>query len=265
MLSTMNRFSQKQKHFLIDQYVNKERSTYEIAQELNTYPNKVRRALKALGIELRNKSEAQTVAIASGRHEHPTKGKVRTESEKIAISDGMFSYWENMEDEERERRSEISKQQWAAMSEEERHNLRQMAAEAVRLASKEGSKIEKFIYQGLSKAGYDAIFHKKGLTSDDKMEVDIFIPSLKLAVEIDGPAHFLPIWGHENLNRHIRADAVKAGLLINRGFAIVRVKNLIKNLSAKNMRNALDKVLTEVMSVEQNFPPLDKRLIEIET
>ena len=73
MLSTMNRFSQKHKHFLIDQYVNKERSTYEIAQELNTYPNKVRRALKALGIELRNKSEAQTVAIASGRHEPPTK------------------------------------------------------------------------------------------------------------------------------------------------------------------------------------------------
>ena len=99
----MNRFSQKHKEFLINQYINEEKSTYEIAQELNTYPNKVRRALKSLGIALRDKSSAQSVAIASGRHEHPTKGKKRTESEKIATSDGMYSYWKEMDDEERDR------------------------------------------------------------------------------------------------------------------------------------------------------------------
>ena len=261
----MNRFSQKHKEFLINQYINEEKSTYEIAQELNTYPNKVRRALKSLGIALRDKSSAQSVAIASGRHEHPTKGKKRTESEKIAISDGMYSYWKEMDDEERDRRSELSKRQWANMSGEERETLRQMAAEAVRRASKEGSKIEKFLYESLTKEGYRAIFHKKGLIASDKLEVDIFIPELKTAIEIDGPAHFLPIWGEANLNRHIRADAVKAGLLINRGYVIIRVKNLIKNLSAKNMRDAFDILLVELKKVEENFPPLAKRLIEIET
>jgi very-short-patch-repair endonuclease/DNA-binding CsgD family transcriptional regulator len=261
----MNRFSQKHKEFLINQYINEEKSTYEIAQELNTYPNKVRRALKSLGIALRDKSSAQSVAIASGRHEHPTKGKKRTESEKIAISDGMYSYWKEMDDEERDRRSELSKRQWANMSDEERETLRQMAAEAVRRASKEGSKIEKFLYESLTKEGYRAIFHKKGLIASDKLEVDIFIPELKTAIEIDGPAHFLPIWGEANLNRHIRADAVKAGLLINRGYVIIRVKNLIKNLSAKNMRDAFDILLVELKKVEENFPPLAKRLIEIET
>ena len=40
----MNKFSQKHKEFLIEQYVNKKRSTYEIAQDLKTYPKKVRRA-----------------------------------------------------------------------------------------------------------------------------------------------------------------------------------------------------------------------------
>ena len=50
----MNRFSQKHKEFLVEQYVNKKKSTYEIAQELNTYPNKVRRALKALGIDTKD-------------------------------------------------------------------------------------------------------------------------------------------------------------------------------------------------------------------
>ena len=70
-----SQFLQKNKEFIIDQYMNKNKSTYEIAQELKTYPNKIRRALKTLGVDLRDRSTAQTVAIASGRHEHPTKGK----------------------------------------------------------------------------------------------------------------------------------------------------------------------------------------------
>ena len=261
----MNRFSLKHKEFLVDQYVNKKKSTYEIAQDLNTYPNKVRRALKALGIDLRDKSAAQSQAIASGRHEHPTKGKIRTEAEKIAISDGMHSFWQNMEEDERNRRSELSKQQWASMSDEDKFNLRKMAAAAVRRASKEGSKIEKFLYEGLTANGYDAIFHKKGLIPNEKMEVDIFIPSLKTAIEIDGPAHFLPIWGEINLQKHIRADAIKAGSFINRGFVILRVKNLIRNLSSKNKRDVLDLVIEALVNIENNFPSPDKRLVEIET
>ena len=260
-----NAFINKYKEFIIDQYTNHKKSTYEIAQELKTYPNKIRRALNTLGVELRDKSKAQTVAIQSGRHEHPTKGKKRTEAEKVAISNGMATYWDEMEESERERRSKISKKQWQEMSEEEKANLRKLAAEAVRKASKEGSKIEKFIYEGLTKAGYDVIFHKRGLVANDKLEVDLFVPSLKTAIEIDGPAHFLPIWGQENLVRHIRADAQKAGLLINRGFVVLRVKNIIRNLSQKNMRETLAGVVEQLEKIEKKFPPATKRLIEIES
>ena len=164
-----SRFAQKHKEFLIAQYITKQKSTYEIAQELSTYPNKIRRALKSLGVDLRTKSQAQTVAISTGRHEHPTKGKQRTESEKVAISNGMSTFWDNMDDEERDRRSELSKYQWEQMSEQEKDNLRRAAAEAVRKASKEGSKIEKFVYEGLTKAGYETIFHKRGLLANDKL------------------------------------------------------------------------------------------------
>ena len=260
-----NAFINKYKEFIIDQYTNHKKSTYEIAQELKTYPNKIRRALNTLGVELRDKSKAQTVAIQSGRHEHPTKGKKRTEAEKVAISNGMATYWDEMEESERERRSKISKKQWQEMSEEEKANLRKLAAEAVRKASKEGSKIEKFIYEGLTKAGYDVIFHKRGLVANDKLEVDLFVPSLKTAIEIDGPAHFLPIWGQENLERHIRADAQKAGLLINRGFVVLRVKNIIRNLSQKNMRETLAGGVEQLEKIEKKFPPATKRLIEIES
>tara|TARA_Y100000593_G_scaffold94296_1_gene192721 strand:+ start:1058 stop:1846 length:789 start_codon:yes stop_codon:yes gene_type:complete len=258
-------FINKYKEYIIEQYVNEKKSTYEIAQDLKTYPNKIRRALNTLGVDLRDKSSAQTVAIESGRHEHPTRGKKRTEAEKVAISNGMATYWENMEEDERKRRSDLSKKQWAEMSEEDKANLRKLAAEAVRKASKEGSKIEKFIYEGLTKVGYDVIFHKRGLVANENLEVDLFIPAINTAIEIDGPAHFLPIWGEESLNRHIRADAQKAGLLMNRGFVILRVKNIIRNLSQKNMRETLAAILVELKKIEKKFPPATKRLIEIET
>ena len=260
-----NAFVNKYKEFIIDQYTNHKKSTYEIAQDLKTYPNKIRRALNTLGVELRDKSKAQTVAIQSGRHEHPTKGKKRTEAEKVAISNGMATYWDEMEDTERERRSKLSKKQWDEMPEADKANLRKLAAEAVRKASKEGSKIEKFIYEGLTKAGYDVIFHKRGLVANDKLEVDLFVPSLKTAIEIDGPAHFLPIWGEANLQRHIRSDSQKAGLLINRGFVVLRVKNIIRNLSQKNMRETLAGVVEQLEKIEAKFPPATKRLIEIES
>tara|TARA_R100000005_G_scaffold96430_1_gene83263 strand:+ start:1832 stop:2620 length:789 start_codon:yes stop_codon:yes gene_type:complete len=257
-------FINKYKEYIIEQYTIQNKSTYEIAQELKTYPNKIRRALNTLGVPLRDKSAAQTVAINSGRHEHPTRGKKRTEAEKVAISNGMANYWDEMEDDERKRRSELSKKQWAEMSDADKANLRQLAAKAVRKASKEGSKIEKFIHEGLTKAGYEVIFHKRGLVANDKLEVDLFVPSLKTAIEIDGPAHFLPIWGEESLQRNIRSDAQKAGLLINRGFVILRVKNIIRNLSQKNMRDTLNGIIVELEKIEKKFPPVSKRLIEIE-
>jgi very-short-patch-repair endonuclease len=260
-----SQFLEKYKEYIIDQYTKENKSTYEIAQEIGTYPNKIRRTLNTLGVDLRDRSSAQTVAIQSGRHEHPTRGKKRTEAEKVAISNGMASFWENMEDSERERRANLSKEQWASMSEEEKANLRKLAAEAVRKASKEGSKIEKFIYEGLTDAGYQVIFHKRGLIPNENMEVDLFVPGIKTAIEIDGPAHFLPIWGEVNLQKHIRSDAQKAGLLLNRGYVILRVKNLIKNISQKRMRDILAQVIDELEKIDNKFPPQSKRLIEIQT
>ena len=68
---------------------------------------------------------------------------------------------------------------------------------------------------------------------NENLEIDLFIPALKTAIEIDGPAHFLPIWGQQSLERHIRADAQKAGLLINRGFVV-----LPRNLESYRLRRA---------------------------
>ena len=116
----------------------------------------------------------------------------------------------------------------------------------------------------MTKLGYEVIFHKRGLIANDKLEVDLFLPAMNIAIEIDGPAHFLPIWGEESLQRHIRSDAQKAGLLINRGFAVLRVKNIIRNLSQKNMRETLEAIVEQLVKIDKKFPPISKRLIEIE-
>ncbi len=42
---------------VISLYTKNNKSTYEIAQELNTYPNKIRRILKKHNISLKSKSD----------------------------------------------------------------------------------------------------------------------------------------------------------------------------------------------------------------
>lgn len=254
----------KEEKFIVKEYVENNKSTYEISESLGTYPNKVRRTLVKLGVKLRDKSKAQSTAIKSGRHKHPTQGTERSENDKVKISEGMSSHWEHMGDEERTRRSETAKKQWDNMSDEDRDKLRKSAAEAVRRAAKEGSKVEKFLREGLTQAGRDVIFHKTGLIANQNLEIDLFIPSLKVAIEVDGPAHFLPIWGEENLKKRIKSDAQKSGLLIQAGYVVLRIRHITKNLSGKRNRDLLNDVLEVLNNIEKKFPPKSERFIEIE-
>lgn len=82
-------FTSEGKAYLQSEYVDKARSTYDIAAERGTYANKVRRALVAHGYRLRDKSKAQAAALASGRHAHPTKGRTRSDEERDNIRAGL--------------------------------------------------------------------------------------------------------------------------------------------------------------------------------
>ena len=219
--------------------------------------------MKYLNVNIRTKSSAQANAIKQGRHTHPTKGKKRTDEAKFKISEGMALHWKNMPEEEREERSEMSRKQWHAMSDEDRANLQRKAIEAVLKASKEGSKIEKFIYKALTNLGYDVLFHKRGLI-DEKFEIDLCVPSLRTVIEIDGPAHFFPIWGEESLQKNIRSDAQKSGLILGAGFVMIRVKNVSKSISHKSKRECLNRILEALEKIEKKFPAKKDRYIEFE-
>jgi len=235
-----------------EEYDVKNRSFADIAKEHGTYANAVRRQAIKMGIVPKDKSAAQTAALKNGRHQHPTKGKKRTEQEKLQISESMAKSWQNMSDEEYDKRVQNGREHWESMSEEEKSKLQKLAIDAVRKTSREGSQLEKFLVQHLKDENFLVEFHKKGILANASLEVDIFLPSANIAVEVDGPSHFMPIWGDESLRKTIKSDNEKNGLLILYNIDVVRIKQHKKNLSMKDMRDIAYKVSESIRNIELN-------------
>ena len=248
---------------IIEMYNDQSKSTYEIAKSLDTYPNKIRRTLIKHGYKLKDKSQAQKNALKSGRCTHPTAGKKRTQDEKLRISEGMETHWEKMTEEQRQDRVNQAKERWKKMDASQKEKMCRLATDAIRKAGKEGSKLEKFVMDKLIESGYTVDFHNKTLIPNEKLEIDLYIPALKTIIEVDGPSHFLPIWGEEKLQKQIKADLQKSGRILSRGFAIIRVK-AIANASLKKKENLISNIVSTLKSIEKKFPPKTKRFIEVE-
>lgn len=237
-------------------------SSYQIAEELNTNSSKILRAIRYLGLPRRSYSESQKLALEHGRSKHPTKGKKLSQDHKLAVSEGKAKYWANLTKEELDEISQMGKEQWEALSEEHKAEMRRKAGDAVREAAKIGSKTERAVWKALVEDGWSISFHDKQMIGDTQLEVDMYIRDLKTAIEIDGPAHFLPIWGEQSLKRHQEGDAKKTGLLLSKGFCLIRVKQMTKTLSQAKLREVINRIKEEVKKVAEEFP--EDRLIEIE-
>ena len=247
-------------------------SSYEIAESLSTYSTKILRALKFLGKLLhddedyfkRDYSEAQKLALEKGRARHPTEGKKLDSIHKKKIGESRSKAYHSLSEQEKKRISEMSKANWQALGKAKQEEIRSLALESVRQASKLGSKTERHLNNGLSKLGYKVEFHKTDLVFGNTLEVDLFLPEVKTAIEIDGPGHFLPIWGPEKLIKQQIADTAKQGILINSGYVIIRIRQIDKSISLTKMNHLLDLIVKEVESIKNKFPSQTKRLIEIE-
>lgn len=71
--------------YIVKEYRDNLRSAYDISKEIGTYRNKILDILKLSGVPIRNKSISQKVALAKGRHPHPTKGKTHSQMTKEKI------------------------------------------------------------------------------------------------------------------------------------------------------------------------------------
>jgi len=237
-------------------------SWVEIASILETYPNKVRRDALALGIKSRDKSDAQKVALSEGRQQHPTEGKSVSLETKKKISESQGKVWDELSEEEKIGRSEIGRISWNKKTPSERAEFFKKSSEALQEASQNGSKMENHLFEMLVRAGYRVEKHKEQILQNEKFHIDLYIPSIRTAVEIDGPLHFEPVYGEDKLQRRQAADLQKNGLILSAGMVLLRVK-LTKRESQRNNRYICDQVLSILADIKSKFPPKDKRYFEV--
>lgn len=249
---------------IIKLYSEENKSTYEIAEIMKTYPNKIRRILIKNKIRLKDKSEAQKNALKTGKSIIPTQGKQRTKEEKIKISKSLQERWNNISEEEYQERVAGAKKRWQKLSQAEKQSMQKSAIEAIQKAGKEGSKLEKHLINFLRESGNKVESHKKNLIPNESLEIDIYLPELKTIIEVDGPSHFLPIWGDEKLQKQIKSDSNKTGLILSKGFVIIRIKHMSNSISLVNRENLKNNLIDLLNNISDNFPKESERYIEVE-
>lgn len=230
-------------------YIDQNKSFQDIASMYDTYPNKVRRDAKKFNIPIRNKSEAQKNALNTGKHKHPTKGKTRSEETKEKIGLSVMNSWDNMSKSELKRRSELAKLNWEKLPDHIKQNRLHEANLAVRESSRSGSKLEKYLLQELINNGYKVEFHKEQILSNTKLQIDLFLPEANIAIEVDGPSHFEPVWGEEVLQRNQRYDNTKTGLIIGRKMNLIRIKQE-KDFSKSRASVIFSRLIEAIADVE---------------
>lgn len=258
-----DKLNDNQKRSIIQEYyIDKNQSFAQIAESQGTYANKVRRDAVKLGFKIRSKSEAQKLALTSGRHKHPTKGEKRSEEVKQKIGKGIMQSWDNLSIEQLHERRKKAKENWEKLSDEEKADITHKANLAVRKASDEGTKLEKFLLTKLINMGYKVEFHKEQFLSNTKLQIDLFLPIMNVAIEIDGPSHFEPIWGQDVLDKNVKYDNKKNGLIIGRGMVLIRIKQT-KDYSAARAELISSRLIGQLEAIDLNFPTVDNRYIEI--
>lgn len=249
----MNKYDQltdeAKKDMINKLYCQENLSFKDIATKYDTYTNKILRDAKKLGIKIKNKSEAQKNALKTGKHKHPTKGRQRSDDEKHSIGVSVMKNWASLDAQQREQKKLVYKDLWDKKSDDEKANMLHKANIAVRQSSKLGSKLEHFILKFLVKNNFKTEFHKEQLLANTKLQIDIFLPTMNIAIEIDGPSHFVPVWGEEVLNKNIAYDKKKAGLLIGKGYKLIRVKQT-KDFSKARANILCDKLLSAITEIQ---------------
>lgn len=258
-----NKLTDNEKEQVIkDLYSKQKKSFKDIADQYSTYANKVRRDAMKFKIQIRDKSDAQKNALQTGKHKHPTKGTQRTEETKNKIGSAVMNFWDNMDDASLEHRKQIAKDNWDNMSDDKKAQIQKQANIAVREASKEGSKLEKFLFDKLLNDGYRVDFHKEQSLSNTKLQIDLFLPELNIAIEVDGPSHFLPVWGDDVLNKNIKYDNKKTGLILGKGLVLIRIKQVREFSKARGL-SIYQKLYSSIEQIRNKFPESDNRTIEI--
>lgn len=258
-----NELSDTQKTKILKKMYEAENKSFkDIADSLGTYANKIRRDAIKYKIKIRDKSDAQKNALKTGKHKHPTKGTTRNDNVKQKIGMSVLKSWESLSEEELLARKLKAKDNWDNLTDDEKMNMQNKANSAVRVASKTGSKLEKFIFEKLISNGFKVVFHQEQTLANTKLQIDLLIPSMNVAIEVDGPSHFLPVWGDDVLQKNKNYDNKKTGLILGKGLVLIRIKQT-KDFSKSRAQVLYNELEQYLNSITKKFPSPDNRLIEI--
>jgi len=253
----------EKRNIIVKHYVEQKKSFHDIAEEYGTYPNKVRRDAKKFEIKIRDKSQAQKNALKTGRHKHPTKGSLRSEETKNKIGQSVLQSWDNMTPDQIKKRKAKNLEAWNRLTDDQKQQMSQAANNAIRATSKVGSKLEKFLLTKFIAKNVDVQFHKEQFLVNTKLQIDLFLPSINTAIEVDGPSHFSPVWGEEAFRKAQQYDKKKQGLILGKGLALIRIKQT-KDFSKARSELIFNKLIEIVEQITKKFPEPDKRFFEIE-
>jgi len=234
-------------------------SIRQIAVQFGVSPTKIKNILIKNGVPIKTKGEQQTLGYKTGSRKKNFNKK--SDEVKAKIGDTLAQYWKNLSLEKRAELAQKSRDTWYNVDVDKVQERREKAWEALRKTAKEGSRLEHYIVDNLRKEGYEVKTHIKGMIPNEKLEIDILIPRYRLVIEIDGPAHFMPIWGEKRLNKTRSADTRKNGLLLSNKYSVLRVKCLITNMSDYILRSCLKICKQELQNMEKDSTT---RLIERE-
>lgn len=255
-MPSYNTFNDKEKQKILKQeYLDKKKSFIDIADEYGTYANKLRRDALRFNIMIRDKSEAQKNALNRGKHKHPTKGTNRSEETKQKIGLSVMESWDNLDSVELEQRKDKARENWQKLPDDVKQNRLHEANLAVRESSKKGSKLEIYLLNALLNNGYKVEFHKEQILSNTKLQIDLFLPSANIAIEVDGPSHFEPVWGEDVLKKNQKYDNTKTGLILGKKIKLIRIKqekDFSKSRALVIFQKLLD-AITEIKDHNTNY------------
>lgn len=262
MKKYVNLTDKEKKDLLKLEYEVNKKSFQDIAKTLDTYANKLRRDAIKYEIKIRDKTEAQKNALAKGRTAHPTQGKQRSEEVKSKIGNSVMKSWENLDQATLDKRKEKARVNWEKLGDDEKANILREANMAVRKSSKTGSKLERYLLNKLIADGYKVDFHKEQSLLNTKLQIDLFLPTMNVAIEVDGLSHFEPVWGSDTLKRNQGYDNKKTGLILGKGLVLIRI--IQKKDFSKSRAQVLYEELSSILqNINKQFPDKDNRNITI--
>ena len=239
--------------YIVEQYTKKNRSTSDIAKEVGTYPVTIARLLRKNGVKTRDHSQAQSINLV--KRGHPFQGKKRTEQERINISDGIRKNWDALDESKRnkiiEKKRSVAKLFWDNKKEKDKDliikNIQSKRVSASWLGSKNENKIAELLFQN----GYKILQRTNEYTPGNQFEVDIFLIKEGVAIEVDGPTHFKPLYGQEKLDKVIASDKEKNSILNDSGISVIRMLDKTSKHSRASCVRAYNNIVDLLKTIEK--------------